>query len=254
MKTKFNVDKNDFILYQGDCLDVMSTAIEPSSIDLIAVDLPYGTTQNKWDIIIPFDIMWACFESVLKEDGVVALTASQPFVSQLVMSNTAWFKYDIIWEKSIGSGQLNIKKRPLVVHEHILIFYKKLGTYNEQKTEGTPYSINRKADYKDGSYGKQKDNSKNNDGFRHAKSVIKISNPRIRNGHPTQKPVELMSYIIKTYSNENDVVLDCCMGAGTTGEACISNYRNFVGIELDKDYYNKAVKKLKAKRMFVPID
>lgn len=212
------------------------------SVHLIAVDLPYGTTRNKWDEIIPFDKMWTEFNRVLKKDGAVVLNAAQPFTSKLVMSNLDDFKYEIIWEKTIGSGQLNIKRQPLRVHESVLIFYKQFGTYNEQKTAGEPYTINRKVTFKGEGYGKQTDSKKENDGFRHARSVIKISNPRVKGGHTTQKPLELMEYIVKTYSNEGDTVLDCCMGSGTTGVAAINLKRKFIGIELD-DYWFKHAKK-----------
>lgn len=246
-----NVNNNDFILIKDDCLKVMPN-IEEGSVDLIATDLPYGTTQNKWDIIIPFEPMWASFKRVLKPNGVVVLTATQPFSSKLVISNLEWFKYEIIWEKSLGSGQLNIKHRPLSTHESVLVFYNKKPTYNEQKTKGEPYNINRSADYKDGNYGRQTPNKKINDGYRHAKSVVKISNPRIKGGHPTQKPVKLMEYIIKTYSNKKDTVLDCCMGSGTTGMACSYLDRNFIGIESDEDglFFDKAVNQIKDTILF----
>lgn len=233
---------NGIKLVQGDCLEVMKH-ITSNSVHLICVDLPYGTTQNKWDEIIPFDKMWESFNRILKDDGVVVLTATQPFTSKLIMSNIDNFKYEIIWEKTIGSGQLNIRRQPLRVHESVLVFYKKFGTYNEQKTEGKPYSIKRKVASKvaEGEgYGKQTDSEKTNDGFRHAKSVLKISNPRIKGGHPTQKPLELMEYVVKTFSNEKDIVLDCCMGSGTTGVAAVNLKRKFIGIELDDKYFNDA--------------
>jgi site-specific DNA-methyltransferase (adenine-specific) len=188
--------------------------------------------------------MWAQFNRVIKDDGIVVLTATQPFTSKLILSNIEDFKYEIIWEKTIGSGQLNIKKQPLRIHESILVFYKKPGTYNEQKTEGKPYAIKRKIKSKGEGYGKQKNSSKINDGFRHAKSIIKISNPRVKNGHPTQKPLELMIRLIKTYSNKNDNVLDCCMGSGTTGIAAIGLERNFIGIELDETYFITAMRRI----------
>lgn len=234
---------NTVNLYQGDCLDVMKT-LTTKSVDLIAVDLPYGTTQNTWDVVIPFDELWGCFKNLLKENGVVVLTATQPFASKVVCSNLDWFKYDLIWEKTIGSGQLNISHQPLRVHESVLVFYNKKPTYNEQKTVGDPYKINRKVDYKNESYGSQKDNSKDNDGYRHAKSIIKIPNPRIKGGHPTQKPLELMDYIIKTFTNQDDVVLDCCMGSGTTGVSAINLGRRFIGIEKDENYFLDASKRI----------
>lgn len=234
--------KSNIKLLQGDCISLLDT-LDENSVDLIAVDLPYGTTQNKWDIIIPFEPMWCCVKRVLKSDGVMVCTAAQPFTSQLILSNTDWFKYDLVWEKTIGSGQLNINRQPLRVHESIVVFYDKFGTYNEQKTEGKPYHIDRKTGGFEGNYGKQRDHTKVNDGFRHARSVIKISNPRIKNCHKTEKPIELMEYIIKAYSNESDTVLDFTMGRGTTGIACINLKRNFIGIELSKVWYNRAVER-----------
>jgi site-specific DNA-methyltransferase (adenine-specific) len=232
-----------FSLFNDDCLKIMPT-IEEKSIDMILCDLPYGVTNNKWDIIIPFDQLWKEYERIIKDSGVVILTATQPFTSQLVVSNPKRFKYDLVWEKTISSNQLNVKTQPLRSHESILIFYKKIPIYNEQKTVGKPYSIKRDGDYGDGNYNKQLSSSKKNDGFRHARSVIKISNPRIKGGHPTQKPVELLEYLIKTYTNIGFTVLDNCMGTGSTGEACLNLDRNFIGIELDKKYFKIAKEKL----------
>lgn len=224
----------------GDCIELMKD-IEDKSVDMVFCDLPYGTTQNKWDSIIPLEQLWEAYSRIVKNNGAIVLTASQPFTSKLVVSNMENFRLEWIWKKTVGSGQLNIKSQPLKVHESVLVFYKEKPTYNEQKTEGKPYKINRKAEaFKDGSYGKQKDHIKNNDGFRHAQSIIQISNPRIKGGHPTQKPVDLCEYFIKTYSNEGDTVLDNCMGSGTTGVACKNTKRNFIGIEKDENYFNFA--------------
>lgn len=250
MKKEFIVNNSSVVLINDDCLNSMRDIVD-GSIDLIAIDPPYGTTQNKWDIIIPFEPMWKEFKRIIKKNGVVVITATQPFVSYLITSNIEMFKYDIIWRKTIGSGQLNIKHMPLRVHEHILIFYKHRPTYNEQLTEGDPYEIIRPANYNPGCYGVQSEHNKINEGFRHARSVVDIRNPRIKNGYPTQKPVELMEYIIKTYSNEGDLVLDCCMGSGTTGIACINTGRDFVGIDnYDSNCFNKAVKRIKNKELF----
>lgn len=236
---------NKINLFYGDCLIEMEK-IPSLSVDMVLVDLPYGTTQNKWDAIIPFEQMWSSLLRITKPNGALVFTATQPFSSKLVMSNLPLFKYEIIWEKTICSGQLNVKRQPLRNHESILVFYKEQPTYNEQKTIGIPYKINRKIKFKAQGYGVQKDSSKINDGFRHAKSVIKVSNPRIKGGHPTQKPIELMAYLIKTFTNENEVVLDCCMGFGTTGEACLILNRRFIGIELDEKYFNVAKNRLGA--------
>ena len=225
-------------LIRDNCLNEIKN-IKEKSIDCILTDLPYGITKNEWDTEIDLKLLWENFNNILKPNGIIILTAVQPFTSKLVISNQKMFKYEIIWEKTIGSGQLNIKHQPLRVHESILIFYNKRGTYNEQLTEGKPYSINR-TKVKGSGYNKQTSTNKQNDGYRHAKSVIKISNPRIKEGHPTQKPIELLEYLVKTYTNENDTVLDCCMGSGSTGVACINLNRNFIGIELNNEYFEKA--------------
>lgn len=232
-----------FELYKGDCLEILPNLVD-KSIDMIFCDLPYGVTNNKWDSVIDLDRLWVEYKRLIKDNGAIVLTATQPFTSRLVNSNPKWFKYDLVWEKTIASGQLNVRHQPLRVHESILVFYNKKPVYNEQKTKGDPYEIKRKADYKNDSYNKQKSSEKKNDGYRHARSVIKISNPRIKGGHPTEKPVELLEYLIKVYSNEGDTILDNCMGHGSTGVACLNLNRNFIGIELDDRYFQVATNKL----------
>jgi len=236
----FKVQNCSVSLIKGNCIAVMDE-LPKQSVKLVATDLPYGITNNKWDMIVPFEPLWEKIKHVLRPDGIAVFTAAQPFASRLVMSNLEWFKYDLIWKKTLASGQLNVNKMPLRIHEHILVFYDKFSTYNEQKTKGEPYRVHREGTYRKGIYGKQTSSFKINDGFRHAKSILNISNPRIKKGHPTQKPVGLMDYIIKTYSNPGDVVLDCCMGSGTTGLSCINNNRNFIGIEIEDIYYNDTV-------------
>ena len=233
----------DTSIILGECLKEMMKLPE-HQVDLIAADLPYGVSKNRWDHVIPLAPMWEAFGHVLKKNGRVVLTATQPFSSQLVMSNPKDFKYDLIWEKPLSSGQLNVSKMPLRSHEHILVFYKKFCVYNEQTTEGSVYNMHRKADYKPGSYGVQKASSKINTGYRHARSVVKIINPRIKGGHPSQKPLALMDYIVKTFSNEGDLVLDCSMGYGTTGVACVLNKRKFIGIDNDEYWFNAAKSRL----------
>lgn len=221
----------------GDAIEEMNK-LQSNSVDLILTDLPYGTTRNKWDIVIPFDDLWSCFKRILKPSGKIVLTAAEPFSSVLITSNLDWFKYDLIWEKTVSSGQLNVKHMPLRNHEQILVFYNKSGTYNEQREIGEPYSINRKP-VQQSNYNTQTESSKVNDGFRHAKSVIKISNPRVKGGHPTQKPLELFERLIKTYSNENDLVLDCCAGSFVTAKACKNLNRHSICIEKNEEYYKK---------------
>ena len=223
----------------GDSIKEMKK-LDDKSVDMILCDLPYGTTRNKWDSVIDLDDMWEQYERVIKDNGAIVLTAVQIFASSLIMSKPNFFKYDLIWKKTVASGQLNVNRQPLRTHEHILIFYKKQPTYNQQMTKGKPYTINRKATYKGEGYNKQTDSYKENTGFRHPTSVLEFSNPRHKGGHPTQKPVALMEYLIKTYTNEGDLVLDNCMGSGTTGVACKNLNRRFIGIELDEEYFKIA--------------
>ena len=233
-------------LYNNDCLIALPD-IPDNSVDMVFADLPYGTTQNKWDTIIPFEPLWEQLLRVGKHNTAYIFTATQPFTSMLVMSNLSMFKYEIIWQKTIGSGQLNIKHQPLRKHESILVFYANKPIYNEQKTEGKPYKINRRANTTNNGYGTQTDSNKDNNGYRHATSVITISNPRIEDGHPTQKPVELLEYLIKTYSNPGNVVLDPTMGSGSTGIAALSLGRDFIGIEKDAYWFNIAQDKIIAR-------
>jgi site-specific DNA-methyltransferase (adenine-specific) len=229
----------------GDCLEVMKE-IPDKSVDLILCDLPYGTTHNRWDIIIPLEPMWQEYERIIKDNGAIVLTAVQIFASQLIMSRPKLFKYDLIWKKTIASGQLNVNNQPLRLHEHILIFCKKQPTYNQQFTAGKPYSIDRKVNYKGETYHKQTDSSKKNEGFRHPVSVLEFSNPRIKGGHPTQKPIELFKWIIKTYTNKGNLVLDNCIGSGTTAVACLETERNYIGIELNKKYCDMTKNRIKS--------
>ena len=220
---------------EGDCLDIMPK-FPDKSIDMILADLPYGVTRNKWDSIISLDKLWAEYKRIIKDNGAIVLTATQKFASQLVMSEPDLFRYDYVWVKSVASGQLNANHQPLRLHEMILVFYKKQPTYNPQFTQGKPYSIMRKITFKGESYNKQKDTFKINTGYRYPTSVLYFPNPRIKGGHPTQKPVELFKYLIKTYTNEGDVVLDNAISSGTTAIACLETGRNFIGIDISKKY------------------
>jgi len=227
----------------GDCLEEMKN-IKDKSVDMILCDLPYGTTRNKWDSVIDLDKMWDEYERIIKDNGAIVLTAVQIFASQLIMSRQKLFKYDLIWKKTIASGQLNVNRQPLRTHEHILVFYKNQPTYNQQMTKGKPYTINRKATYKGEGYNKQTDSHKENNGFRHPTSVLEFSNPRIKGGHPTQKPVELFEWLIKTYTEKGELVLDNCIGSGTTAIACMNTKRDYIGIELSKKYINMTNKRI----------
>lgn len=232
-------------LYQGDCLEVMK-GIEDKSVDMILCDLPYGMTQNKWDSVIPFDKLWKQYERIIKDNGAIVLFAQTPFDKVLGSSNLKLLKYEWIWEKNKATGFLNSKKMPLKAHENILIFYKKLPVYNPQGLVKKEIpTINK------GSRGRMSEVS--NYGVANKDAVQEYENyPRdvlkfgvvMKPIHPTQKPVDLLEYLIKTYTNEGEVVLDNCMGSGSTGVACINTGRKFIGIEKDDTYFNVAKERI----------
>ncbi len=231
--------------YQGDCLIEMDK-IADKSVDMILCDLPYGTTACKWDTIIPFDKLWEQYERIIKSNGAIVLTASQPFTSSLVMSNPKLFKYEAIWEKPNPSNFTFAKKGIMKFHESILIFYKNAPTYNPQMWIGEKNhgSIQGKRKIDNESGANLKIVPKNTSNIKYPKSVIKIN--REMGLHPTQKPVALFEYLIKTYTNEGDTVLDNCMGSGTTGVACKKTGRHFIGIEKDEKYFEIAVSRVSA--------
>ena len=231
-------------LIHGDCLEVMKT-IPDASIDAIITDPPYGTTACKWDSVIPFEPMWKELNRIIKDNGAIVLFGSQPFSSALVMSNPKMFKYEWIWDKVKPSGFQIAKYRPMTNHEHCIVFAKSSPNYYpittprdkikknsfQSKSESSPLQ---KHDGKERIY----------DSFL-PKSILTISNANQRNRvHPTQKPIQLMEYLVKTYTNENETVLDFTMGSGTTGVACKNLNRNFVGIELDKNYFEIATARI----------
>ncbi|MBN2536367.1 MAG: site-specific DNA-methyltransferase [Spirochaetales bacterium] len=222
-------------IIHGDCLKVMPDILD-DSIDMILCDLPYGMTACKWDKIIPFDALWREYCRIIKEKGVIVLTASEPFASKLRISNLNMYRYDWIWEKDQGSNFLQIKTRPFKVHEVICIFSPKAMqySYNPQMTKGKPYvsSTGNTGEV----YGKSKKVITVNNGFRYPRSIIQVN--RERGLHPTQKPVKLFEYFIKTYTQEKDVVLDNCAGSGTTGIACLQTGRRYILIEKEKKYFD----------------
>lgn len=230
---------------QGDCLERMKE-IPGGSVDMILCDLPYGTTACKWDSVIPFEPLWEQYRRIAKKNAAIVLTASQPFTSVLVSSNLKMFKYDWVWRKPKGTGHLNARKMPMRDKEDVLVFYAKQPTYNPQFTEGKPYK--EKSGWKgtDGyeGYGVDKRIGNDNDGKRYPKQVLEFGVVERGTVHPTQKPVALMEYLINTYTNEGDVVLDNCMGSGTTGVAAVNLNRKFIGIELDPDYFAIAERRI----------
>lgn len=253
---KIELDNGKIILYLGDCLELMPRQ-KPGIIDLILADLPYGATRNKWDNILPLDILWKEYKRLRKSNAAIVLTAQTPFDKVLGVSNLEELKYEWIWEKPNASGHLNAKKMPMKAHENVLVFYKNLPVYNPQFQEGTPYIsrlFTRGDTITSTNYnsGKAK-NDIVNDGYRYPRSVILIKNGNYTEGasgkrksyHPTQKPVALMEYLVKTYTNENDLVMDNTMGSGTTAVACINTNRRFVGIEKEEKYFEIAVNRCK---------
>ena len=228
-------------LRQGDCLELMKD-IPSSSVDLILCDLPYGTTRNKWDSVIPLDKLWEQYSRIIKDNGAIVLFSQNPFTQILGASNIKLLKYEWIWEKDNGTGFLNAKKMPLKIHENILVFYKKLPTYNPQMRTGfKPYKC--KQGRHSTNYGAyEQGHITESNGERYPIDIIEFK--KDSGLHPTQKPVALLEYLIKTYTNENDLVLDNCMGSGSTGVACVNTNRNFIGIELDEKYFNIAKERI----------
>lgn len=231
-------------LLQGDCLELMKE-IPSKSIDLILCDLPYGTTACKWDSIIPFDKLWEQYNRIIKDNGAIVLFGNEPFSSALRMSNLKNYKYDWVWDKKRGSNFATVKIRPFNSFENIMVFYKKQPTYNPQMWKSTPYTC------KQGYVGEAKQTGLHkedvvtvNNGDRYPLTILTYS--KETGLHPTQKPVPLLEYLIKTYTNEGDTVLDNCMGSGSTGVACINTNREFVGMELDEKYFNIAKDRIEA--------
>jgi DNA modification methylase len=238
-----------FNLMHGDCLEMMKI-IPDGSVDMVLADPPYGTTACKWDTVIPLEAMWAELKRVIKPNGAIVMTASQPFSSTLVMSNAANFKQALVWDKVAPRGFLNAKKMHLSRHEDLLIFYMKPTTYNPQKeTRGVVRnkgSYNKKKGDGDMVYGAFKNQATRNNEY-YPTSILTFSNAvQIGKVHPTQKPIALMEYLIRTYTNEGETVLDFTMGSGTTGVACVNTARKFIGIELDQGYFDIAKERIVA--------
>ena len=235
-------------LMQGDCLELIQT-IPDHSVDMVLCDLPYGITANKWDSVIPFEKMWGGYDRIVKQNGVMVFTASQPFTSALVMSNPKLFRHEWIWIKNRGSNFACTKFAPMKEHESVLVFSKGGYTFNRQMQERT--GEGRRC------IGKmQVCGSRSSENYSNSMSTIRKIMPKLRvpsswqkfnvevGDHPTQKPVTLLEYLIKTYTNEGDVVLDNCMGSGSTGVACVNTGRSFIGIELDEGYFKTAEKRI----------
>jgi site-specific DNA-methyltransferase (adenine-specific) len=237
------IEENSIIL--GDCLEAMKF-IKDNSIDLILCDLPYGYTANKWDIIIPFEQLWHEYKRIMKKDTAILLFASGMFTHYLAISNPKMYKYDLIWSKSKCGSPLTAKYKPLTKHESILVFGKGRTKYNPQMVSGEPYKRNWTENKKNNMNFGIKGVETNNTGTRHPSSILNFQQKWRRQDqmHPTQKPVELCEWLISSYSNEGDLVLDNCIGSGTTAIACINTNRNYIGIEKDEKYYKVCVERI----------
>jgi len=222
------------MIHLGDCLDVMQD-IPDGSVDMVCTDPPYGTTSCKWDSVIPFE-----------PNGAIVLTASQPFTSALVMSNVAMFRYDLKWIKTQATGFYNANRMPLRAHEDILVFYGSLPSYNPQKTAGEPY-VQKRGSASDVYHGKDLSVTVNDTGMRHPLSW-RVFQRDADKAHPTQKPVALMEYLIRTYTNPGETVLDFTAGSGTTGVAAANTGRKFIGIEMDATYFATAQARIQTAR------
>lgn len=219
--------------------------IPRNSIDMILCDLPYGTTRNRWDVVLPFDLLWAQYERMIKDNGAIVLFGDGIFTAKMMLSNPAHWRYNLIWDKGAGTDFLNANRKPMKSHEDIMVFYRKSPVYNKQWWHAAPYK-NAKS-----GYGKTSDNygqyrlmtSESIDGRRNPLTVLRFS--KITTGsHPTEKPVALLEYLVKTYTGEGDTVLDSCMGSGSTGVACVNMDRRFIGIEKDSRYFEIAQRRI----------
>jgi site-specific DNA-methyltransferase (adenine-specific) len=237
-----------FELYNGDCINILNDMKLDREVDLVLVDLPYGQTACKWDIKINFDDMWKALKRICKKNCIYVFFCTTKFGNEIINSNPKWFRYDIVWKKGEQTvGFLNANKQPLRNHEMVYIFRDPKGrkpTYNPQKVKGTPYNKKKGASstplYGEGG----KTIHFTNGGTRHPKSVLNFKNGKDtrknNKPHPTQKPTELLEWLVKSYSNESELILDFCMGSGSTGIACINTNRDFIGVEMDKDIYDGA--------------
>lgn len=230
--------RKPFHLFLGDCLERMKE-IESGTVDMILCDLPYGTTCCSWDAVIPFEPLWAEYERVIKANGAIVLFGAHPFSAVLACSKLELFRYEWIWEKPSATGFLNSDKQPLRAHENILVFYKSLPTYNPQKTSGHERKKSKRKSIGSAHYGKQL-NIKDYDSTERYPRTVQVFSKDYPSIHDTQKPVALCEYLIRTYTNDGELVLDNTMGSGTTGVACINSRRRFIGIEKDEETFNQA--------------
>lgn len=236
-------------LLKGDCLELMKK-IPDKSIDMILCDLPYGSTRNKWDSVISLDNLWKQYSRIIKDNGCIALFCDGLFMADLMKSNIKMWRYNLIWDKQRGCDFLNANVKPLKSHEEIAIFYKKKPTYNKQLWYSTPYKKTKNGSLSTNYGDRGVAFTESLDGTRNPLSILSYARDGNRL-HPTQKPVALLEYLIKTYTNENELVLDNCMGSGSTGIACLHTNRNFIGIELDKDYFEIAKDRIEKEEQLI---
>jgi len=230
-------------LRHGDCLELMRD-IPDGSVDMVLSDLPYGTTRNSWDSVIPLESLWAQYRRIVKSNGAIVLTAQSPFDKVLGYSNLLWLRYEWVWLKNQPTGHLNAARAPMKIHENVLVFYDKLPVYNPQRREGEPYRRTPTRSFST-NYGPQTSETCQVAGGRCPVTVVSFArDPQSRHLHPTQKPVALFAYLIRTYTNPGDLVLDNCLGSGTTAVACIQEGRRCIGMEMDDVYYDLACKRV----------
>lgn len=231
----------------GDCLELMKD-IPNESIDMILCDLPYGTTSQKWDVIIPFDKLWEQYERIIKPNGAIILFGKNPFTAKLILSNEKLFRYELIWEKSRAGNSMQVCKQPSAIHENILVFYKNQPIYNDLKFKVDEKYIDKRKSINDSFYSSGHYSGvmkrKADDGLRHPQSILPFNSVWKKGMHPTEKPIELFEWLIKSYTNENDLVLDNTAGSGTTAEACLKTNRQFIVIEKEVNYFEMIKKRV----------
>lgn len=230
------------VITNVDCLDGMRT-LPNNSIDLILCDLPYGTTKNKWDVLIPLDSLWEEYKRIIKDHGAIVLFCDGVFTAKLILSNPAMWRYNLVWDKQRGCDFLNANIKPLKSHEDIAVFYRKKPTYNKQVWYSNPYKKTKNGPLSS-NYGKRNEAwSESVNGERNPLSILSFPRDGDR-VHPTQKPIALLEWLIKTYTNEGDLVLDSCIGSGSTCVAAVNTNRHYIGFELDEHYFNVACERL----------
>ena len=243
-------------IHCGDCLDLMPQ-IQDQSVDMVLCDLPYGTTSCKWDVVIPFDQLWEQYKRICKPNAAIVLFGKQPFTSHLILSNQDWFRYEMIWEKTRAGNSMQLGKQPAAIHENILVFYDKTPVFNDQKFKVDEKYIDKRKSIRD-SYYKSEHYSgvmkrKADDGWRHAQSVLPFNSVWHKDMHPCEKPVELLQYLIRTYTNSGGVILDNTMGSGSTIVAAIKEKRQYIGIEKEEKYFDIANRRIAAETSQLPL-